>query len=427
MAHASLSAEPNARLRAQTLRTFCISFGLQRHTYFILKAVSVFYFTAVLGSEKAGRTAHGWFFATLALAPVFVGAFVNTLAAQRRAVYLGYLLLISAFASLVLSLILEMTPWIAGALLIAGIGCFNVSFKTVFAASMRRFDDKVDVHFTRLYLAINAGSFMAPLLVGYLFRYDTNAEPLIPPGPPMFLWCGLCMILSLYFWWMADKSHRIVPLREIPDDRRSEQASIVGVLIVTLFSTLFWLGFELKSGRLNQDASNKGITQQIPWFPGVQLQSVNPLVVVLLGVVFAWLWDRLRREGKDPHPVVKMGVGIVCLGIGFFVLTYGLFRSNGPISPAWFIVLYVWHSIGELFFEPIGQGFVIANVPDKSKAFFLAVWEGTAFLAFAGGAHVSNLFDKPPYMLYLVLGAASLIAGALLLTLAPTLGRMARG
>ena len=427
MTSASVAAEsngnPRARLQAQVLRNFCISFGLQRHTYFLLKAVSVFYFTNLLGDPKTGRTVHGWFFAALALAPVVVGAFVRTLSAQRRAVYYGELLLILAFVTRVL----KITPWGTGALLIAGIGCFNVSFKTVFTASMRRFDDEVDVHFTRLYLAVNAGSFLAPVLIGYVFLYDTTAKPLAAPSLWMFAWCGVCMALSLYFWWMADQSHKTVPLREVPDDRRSMQTSIAGVLIVTLFSALFWLGFELKSGKLNQDASDPQIMQQIPWLPGVQLQAVNPLVVTLLAAVFAWWWKRLAEKRKDPHPIVKMGIGLVCIGIGFGVLTYGLSASNGPISPAWFIWMYVWHSIGELFFEPIGQGFVIANVPNRSKAFFLALWEGTGFIAFAGGAQMSNLFLGERYMLYLVLGAATVGAGVALLALTPVLKKMARG
>jgi len=74
--------------------------------------------------------------------------------------------------------------------------------------------------------------------------------------------------------------------------------------------------------------------------------------------------------------------------------------------------------------EPIGQGFVIANVPARTKAFFLAVWEATAFLAFLGGEHASLLLKD---QLYLALGVSAIAAGAVLLALMPVLRRLSKG
>jgi POT family proton-dependent oligopeptide transporter len=449
MAHDNAVAFENAAPREQpshTLRNFCISFGLQRHTFYVLKVVSVFYFTSVLTNYKTGQHFHNGFFAALSLAPVFIGMIVTTLPAQRSAVYLGQLLLFLAFVLLAL----DASRYLALILLIAGIGFFNISFKTVFAASMRRFDGQLDAHFTKLYVAINTGSFFAPLLVTYVFRYTPPPAPELPPPPPssVFAWCGGCMLLSLYFWWEAVRGHNAVPLQIVdkaekpprtsgnplglleffmgltPNERRSALKSIFGVLIVTLFSILFWLGVELKSGRLNIDAVSK--MQPILLlgrpFHGITLQAINPLMVAFLAAPFAWAWQTLGK--RDPHPVVKMSVGMFALGIGFIVLARGLSLSNGhSISAWWFIFLYVWHSIGEVFFEPIGQSFVIANVPDVTKGFFLALWEATAFLAFLGGDQASNLFGD---RLYLILGLSALAAGALLLALTPLLKELSR-
>ncbi len=160
------------------------------------------------------------------------------------------------------------------------------------------------------------------------------------------------------------------------------------------------------------------------YFPGVDLQSVKPLVVAVLAIAFASAWHALSKKGRDPSPILKMSAGLLCLGIGFLTLSVGFGLSNGhPISAMWFIGLYVWHSLGELFFEPIGQGFVIANVPGRAKAFFLAVWEATAFLAFIGGNAASNVFGN---QLYVFVGAAVLGAGALLLALTPAMKRLSK-
>jgi POT family proton-dependent oligopeptide transporter len=408
------------RQTAGPLRNFCLAFGFQRHTYFVLKAVSFFYFAGVLGDARRALNFHNGFFAALSLAPVCTGAFVRSLAAQRRAVYLGAWLLFFAFAALALN----SNRYAAGVLLIAGIGCFNISFKTVFAASMSRFTDKLDVPFTDLYSAINAGSFLAPLVVAYGFSFNPAPPAVLAPPTTIFAWCAACSLLSLYFWHRAVSGRDLLPVP--PKLRGAPQSHVFGVVVVTLFSVLFWLGFEQKSGRLNANAADPKIMQQYVWghhLPSIALQAVNPFMVAVLAAAFAWIWKTLGP--RDPHPVAKMSAGMLCLGIGFLLLANRLAAAGGAaISPWWFVLLYAWHSIGELFFEPIGQSLVIANVPERAKAFFLAVWESTTFLAFVGGAWASNYFGD---RLYFVLGASVFGSGILLFLLVPVLRRMCKG
>ncbi|HWB97804.1 MAG TPA: hypothetical protein VG672_13915 [Bryobacteraceae bacterium] len=413
---ATLAAEISAvRPRDYALWPFCFSFGLQRHSFYVLRAISVFYFRSFTRDDDTAQLLHSYFFAALSLAPVCVGAFVRTLPAQRRAVYLGEALLAGACALLAI----DISRYLAAALLIAGVGLFNVSFKTVFAASLKQRGADLDAGFTWLYLSVNLGSFFAPLL---FTRPDRSA----------FAWCVASMLLSLAFWWMAMRGEELLldssPLdraRHALAARRPASRSIFGVLILILFSILFWLGFELKSGRLNLEAANPAVMRQTLFglgFSGTRLQAVNPAAVMLLGFVFASLWQALAHRGREPHPVAKMSMGLVCLGTGFLVLQFGLSFSHGqPVSPAWFIGLYIWHSIGEWCFEPIGQGFVLANSPEKARAFLLALWESTGAVAFIGGAQASHLLQGN---LYLVIGTAAVCAGVLLMALLPVLKQL---
>src|SRR5271157_366823 len=272
--------------------------------------------------------------------------------------------------------------------------------------------------------------FLLFLLVTYLFPFKTDSGP----GGRLFAWCAGCLLLSLYFWWTAARRVRFplgsnVSRRNVNSPDKGEakpQPKVFGILVVTLFSILFWLGFELKSGRLNLDANSPEVMRQILFgrpFSGIQLQAVNPLVVVALTFAFAWTWQSLARRGRDPEPLTKMSIGLVCLGVGFITLAIGLSLSK-PISPAWFIWLYIWHSIGELFFEPIGQGFVIANAPDKTKALFLAIWEATTAIALVSGAWASHLLGS---QLYTILGIAAIVAGLALSTLRPFFHRWSAG
>jgi POT family proton-dependent oligopeptide transporter len=146
-----------------------------------------------------------------------------------------------------------------------------------------------------------------------------------------------------------------------------------------------------------------------------RLQSVNPLVVMLLGPGFTRKWESLRQCGSDPHPAVKMGVGLCCLGAGLLVWAFGLTAFSGLISAGWLVGMYVFHSIGELLFEPVGQKFVLANSPQSTKAFYLAVWDAAEFAAYLVGAELAHLFQNP--RLYWILGIVAIGAGTLLVKL----------
>src|SRR5271157_1991246 len=126
--------------------------------------------------------------------------------------------------------------------------------------------------------------FLLFLLVTYLFPFKTDSGP----GGRLFAWCGGCLLLSLYFWWTAARRVRFplgsnVSRQNVNSPDKGEakpQPKVFGILVVTLFSILFWLGFELKSGRLNLDANSPEVMRQILFgrpFSGIQLQAVNPL------------------------------------------------------------------------------------------------------------------------------------------------------
>jgi proton-dependent oligopeptide transporter, POT family len=398
--------------RNRTLGTFCISYGLQRHAFFVLSIVSVFYFRALVhGDDAHAQLYHSYFFASLYLAPMIFGALITTFRAQRRAVYLGACFLMLACASLAFGA----NGLMCGALLFAGIGLLNANFRTVFSHTMDPYSGSSATSMTWLYLAGNIGSLLATLIV-------TDGIQKTGPTKVVFTWCLACLLLSVFFWWRAsDRSGRAgaaikeqVAAPEIEEHQGSSEIRMAGILLATAFAILFWLGFDLKRGRITLDA-NRWMAHHWLGIPvsGVNIQCVNPLFIILTGGLFARLWANLRRRGRDPHPATKMAGGLVSLGIGFVILASGLSLSGSHlVSPAWFVVMYVCHSVGELCFEPIGQDFVIASAPPGSKALFLAVWDAAESAAYFFGG-IAAVLEKG-LSLYWILGSASIGAGCLL-------------
>jgi len=96
---------------------------------------------------------------------------------------------------------------------------------------------------------------------------------------------------------------------------------IIVIVIISLFSILFWAGFEQSGGTLNlfadQLTDRRVFGREIP---ASILQAVNPMFIILLAPVFAILWTSLARR-KFPLPsFAKQGLGLVLLAVSFGVM-----------------------------------------------------------------------------------------------------------
>ncbi len=89
------------------------------------------------------------------------------------------------------------------------------------------------------------------------------------------------------------------------------------ILVVGLFSIVFWMGFEQAGGNLNLFAKEQtdrtwgGLVKEFPasWF-----QSVNSLFILALAPVFSVVWAALDRTRFKLTSPAKMGLGLISLG-----------------------------------------------------------------------------------------------------------------
>ena len=69
-------------------------------------------------------------------------------------------------------------------------------------------------------------------------------------------------------------------------------------------------------------------------FDAAQTQSFNAGFILIFAPVFAALWAWLGRRGRDPNPVVKFGLGLVQVGLGFLVLVWSAGLRRRRLPPA---------------------------------------------------------------------------------------------
>jgi len=154
-----------------------------------------------------------------------------------------------------------------------------------------------------------------------------------------------------------------------------------------LLIAVFWSGFEQAGTSLNLFARDLTDRTIFGWLmPASYLQSINPLFIVLMAPVFGMLWVALENRQADPSIPMKAGMGLVGLAVGFFVLSWGAANASTDnlVSPAWLIVTYFFHTVGELCISPIGLSAITKLSPERRVGQMMGIW-------FVGAA-LGNLF-----------------------------------
>ena len=90
---------------------------------------------------------------------------------------------------------------------------------------------------------------------------------------------------------------------------------IAVIMIISLFSIVFWMGFEQSGGTLNLFADEKTDRTIFGYnIPASVFQAVNPVFIITLAPVFAALWTALARRHFPLPSVAKQGLGLSLLG-----------------------------------------------------------------------------------------------------------------
>ena len=104
----------------------------------------------------------------------------------------------------------------------------------------------------------------------------------------------------------ADQMH--VPFTRVDWER------IAVCVIISLFSIVFWMGFEQSGGTLNLFADQETNRTILGWnIPASVFQAINPVFIISLAPVFAILWTYLARHQFPLPSVTKQGLGLIML------------------------------------------------------------------------------------------------------------------
>jgi POT family proton-dependent oligopeptide transporter len=203
-----------------------------------------------------------------------------------------------------------------------------------------------------------------------------------------------------------------------PRFTRREWQRIGIILILIAGATLFWAGYEQAGSTLTLFADRYTRLEMFGFvFPSSWFNSVQPVFVILLAPVFAWVWIKLGP--REPSLLGKFAFGLFFMALAFLVLVpAGALAQSGDgirVSPMWLVVAYFLSEIGELAVSPVGLSAVTRLAPSRIVGLMMGCWFlGAAFGNKLAGWAAGFIGSLPLDSLFGIV-AGILMAGAIVM------------
>ena len=291
----------------------------------------------------------------------------------------GSLLIALGHLSIALSAMMGDSMFFIGLMFIVlGSGLFKTCISVMVGTLYKKGDTRRDGGFSLFYMGINIGSFIAPLISGWLIkthgwhwgfgiggigmlvalvifrlfavpamkRYDSEVgldstwnNPVAKKngvgGWLLGLAAGVAIVVALIaqgvivinpvavasvlvYVIAVSVALYFIYLFFFAGLNRKERARLLVCFILLVSAAFFWSAFEQKPTSFNLFA-NDYTNRMIGGFeiPAVWFQSINALFIIILAPVFSWAWPMLARNNVRLSSITKFVIGILCAAAGF--------------------------------------------------------------------------------------------------------------
>jgi proton-dependent oligopeptide transporter, POT family len=383
----------------------------ERFSYYGMRALLTLYLIEEVSkgglgwsSAEAGQL-YGIYTGLVYLTPLIGGILADKYLGNRSAIFIGGSLMALGHASLALD---SLPTFYTGLiLLIIGNGFFKPNISSMVGQLYSKDSPLKDSAYTIFYMGVNTGAFLGTLVCGYLgeskqfgWHYGFGAA-------------GIGMCLGLIQFYFGKKLLGNIGLK--PEGKNingeetiqhplteAEKDRLIVIGALSFFSILFWVSFEQAGSSMNIYAFNF-TDRYLPFFdftiPASWFQSVNPLFIMILAPLYAWVWQRLSKTKYNPSGPVKFGFGFIFLGLGFVALVIGASTiprgaTSGSAHLIWLVIAYLLHTMGELCLSPVGLSFVSKLSPLRMISMMFGVWLFASAIGNYISGSLSGMIDE---------------------------------
>ncbi len=446
----------------------------ERFSYYGMRALLVLYLVNSLNySESDALHIYAVYTGLVYLTPLIGGYLADRFLGTQKSIFIGGV-------TMMIGHFLMAFPdylYLAIGMLIIGNGYFKPNISSLLGRLYKSDDLRRDSGFSIFYVGINLGAFLAPLIVGYvgetinwhygfaiagfgmlagliqfyfgqskIIKEDTSLQskklksadwllitiisviniPLILLILQVnqvlnnFFFEILLAVIVIIFSYLFTRKKQLVSAKE-------DLKKIIYIGVLSIFVIFFWVGFEQAGGSLTLFANNSVDRNFLGFIiPASFFQSINPLIIILIGPMIANFWLRVDRSKNNINTPQKMGLGLLLLAGGFFLITLVNNASDTSISLWWLVGVYFLHTLGELCLSPIGLSMVSKVSPKKIASLMMGFWFLSSAVANFMAGKLPGILESNNLDLFTFLTVTSVIAGLLLLLISTFMEKLVK-
>ena len=434
----------------------------ERFSYYGMRAILVLYLVAETAADNPGLgwandsalALYGWYTMFVYVASIPGGIIADKLLGQRKSVFVGGLLLVAGHSVLAIE---EMWAFYAGLVLIVmGVGMLKPNISTMVGGLYPKNEqNKRDMGFYIFYMGINLGAALSAIIVGYVgqnigWHYGFGLAGIGMAIGQLTYWLGqehikhvgnlvvderpkeeqqkgnlivkifqqsnaligftVMVLMGIYVWLgqgIWDYGLLIIGLAfavgvgivVYNDGDKVEKDRILVTYLSFLIIIVFWGAFEQAGGLMNVYADQKTDLSLGSYdLPASWFQSVNAIFILTFATIVGSFWVWWKNRGKESSSLLKMAVGVIIMGWGFFFMSIASSEvvydeSNNVIVKSgmqWLVLAYLFHTLGELCASPVALSFITKLAPERWMAFMM----GAYFAATGLGNKVAGLLGE---------------------------------
>jgi POT family proton-dependent oligopeptide transporter len=461
----------------------------ERFSYYGMRAILVFYMyyevsKGGLGIDETTALAIMSIYGSLVYMSGIIGGWLaDRIFGMSRAIFYGGILIMLGHIVLAIPGSVSMF-FLSMVLIVLGTGLLKPNVSSVVGEIYSEEDHRRDSGFSIFYMGINLGGFLAPLIVGEVgMKHDFHLG---------FGIAAVGMFFGLLLFVLTKKKNlglagTIVPNPLSPTEKKKVYSyiglgavllaiilvitiqmglltinafinivGILGILIPTLYfivmyksekttaversriiayiplfiaSVMFWAIQEQGSTILASYADKRtqlefaGLSISPAWF-----QSLNPLFIIILAPVFAWLWMKLGN--RQPSIPKKFSLALLFAGLSFLVILLPAYfgGTDSLVSPVWLVLSYFIVVIGELCLSPVGLSATTKLAPAAFSAQTMSLWFLSSAAAQAINAQIVRFYTPETEMVYFgVIGCVAILLSIVLFALSPIIQGFMKG
>lgn len=252
--------------------------------------------------------------------------------------------------------------------------------------------------FSWFYMAINIGAaattFTLPIIRD---NYGYRAAFMAPT---------ILMAVALGIFFLGKKHYPVEEIRrgkdriiKTPEQRHEDRRVLLRLSGLFLMIVFFWSIFDQSQSTwtlfardyMNLDISIFSWSWHIP--PDA-IQSINPVLIVVMTPLFAWVWgktDRSKKYRLSSPMKMLFGFMLVVLCMGTMSVA-GYLGVQSKITILWEVGAYILITMAELCISVVGLQMAFEEAPERMKSVITGVYLFTVFLGNILAAWFARLY-----------------------------------